>query len=229
MSDPLIQHNLAPYSRTLQLTLTNNANNYTTSCTLDDSALDNSTTTAQTWFSCLPITTNSSLQTYPQYPIETYILLDPSTSTLKINQTWYCNDTGKPYRVTAKGQTHPGPYLLVLDNPGTRIVCGSGTNIARNITWFHSEWGPDLPYDMFITSQWCSLDDDRSGNAAFGLSAGITASESSFNRQELPPRVDLTRPNPRKMELYLRLPRQTSDMDAPALETQQPHHYNLLV
>ena len=47
ISDPLIQRNLVPYTRTLELTLYNYANNYTTSCVLDHPALDNTTTTAQ--------------------------------------------------------------------------------------------------------------------------------------------------------------------------------------
>ena len=193
-SDPIIQRNLVPYTRTLQFTLTNYANNYTASCTLDDPALDNATTTAQTWFSCPPLTTNSSLHRYPQYPIQTYILLDHSTSTLKINQTWYCNDTGKPYRITAQGRTSPAPYdLLNVNGPGNRIICGSGTNIARNVTCVRNLLVGNFPCDIFLTSQWCSLDADRSGNPAFGLPAGIYA--SSFDQQELPP-LALASPDP---------------------------------
>lgn len=193
ISDPQVQSKLVPYARTLQLTLTNYANNYTTSCTLDDPALENTTTAAQRWFSCPPLTTSLSLHSYPQYPIQTHILLDHSTSTLKINQTWYCNDTGKPYKVTGRGRTNPGPYSIDFTNPGNRIICGSGTNVARNVTCVRGFWTPNIGCDIFITSQWCSIDADGSGNAIAGFSGGISA--SSFDRQELPPEA-LTSPDP---------------------------------
>ena len=54
--------------------------------------------------------------------------------------------------------------------------------------WF----GPNIPCDIFVTSQWCSLDADRSGNGVFGP-GGISV--SSFDRQELPP-LALTSPDP---------------------------------
>lgn len=77
----------SPYNQTLQIELRNNANGVTQSCVFNDPVLDNTT---DRWWGCFNAT---NLHTFPQYTIETYIQFNRDIGNIKVNQTWYCNDT----------------------------------------------------------------------------------------------------------------------------------------
>ncbi|KAK5658126.1 hypothetical protein OQA88_2682 [Cercophora sp. LCS_1] len=69
---------------TLSLQLRNRANDYTVACQLD---VANEDLAAKKWLRCFPDTGRA------QHFIETYVQFDLPTAQLRINQTWYCNDT----------------------------------------------------------------------------------------------------------------------------------------
>lgn len=163
--DPDVQRRLAPYSHRLDVTLINPANNYTISCAINDTALDGSFATQ--WFSCPPLSAGGrdSVHAYPQYAIQTYINFDRDTKVLGVNQTWYCNNTGIPYQITASGKTAAGPYRFPESNYHSRIVCGNGTNVWRDVVCQYSAfWGVELLCDTFIFKRWCSIDGTRDGS-----------------------------------------------------------------
>lgn len=72
--------------RHLEVEITNQANNFTQSCVIDDPALDGPN---DKWFQCSSVPQN----TFPDYVIETYIQFNEETQRLALNQTWYCDDT----------------------------------------------------------------------------------------------------------------------------------------
>jgi hypothetical protein len=79
-------------SRSLELEIRNDANNFTQSCVITDSAIDGPN---DKWFRCFP----EAAHVFSQHEIETYVQFNVDTSRFAINQTWYCNDTeaGTPY------------------------------------------------------------------------------------------------------------------------------------
>ncbi|KAK4208278.1 hypothetical protein QBC37DRAFT_297014 [Rhypophila decipiens] len=207
-TDPEIMAHMAPYGRKLELTLTNFQNNYTISCTLDDPVLDGPASRT-TWFACPPLSSggSASLHTYPQYAIQTYILFDNDKRTIQVNQTWFCNDTGTPYQITASGGTSTGTYKFPFDQGGyNRILCGNGTNVIREVVCSTSQWVGDMVCDIFISKTWCSLDGTRDGSIAWLPPANDTfyppnmfvpqISASQFDKRQLPPDAFTPFPSP---------------------------------
>lgn len=84
---PSWNETLAPYNRTLEIELRNEANGFIQSCVLNDPILDSTT---DKWWPCFNTT---RLHTFPQYTIETYIQFNRDYGNIVVNQTWYCNDT----------------------------------------------------------------------------------------------------------------------------------------
>ncbi|KAM7193667.1 hypothetical protein V8F20_008304 [Naviculisporaceae sp. PSN 640] len=196
ISDPDVQRLLAPYSHKLEITLGNTANNYTISCALNFTALDGPI--SDRWFACPPVSAGGrdSVHSYLQYAIQTYVQFDRDTRVLRVNQTWYCNETGTPYQITALGQTPNAPYKFPDSNLHNRILCGNATNIVRdmvcNYNWFV---GFETLCDLFVSKRWCSLDGTRDGSIAWLPPAGDIWPEylfvpwiqaSSIDRHQLP-------------------------------------------
>jgi hypothetical protein len=80
---------LFPFNRTLEIVLRNDANGYTQSCVINDPAIDNAT---DKWWPCFR---ERAPHTFAKRAIETYVQFNKDTGLLRINQTWYCNDTQK--------------------------------------------------------------------------------------------------------------------------------------
>ncbi|KAK3987519.1 hypothetical protein QBC44DRAFT_118739 [Cladorrhinum sp. PSN332] len=144
-----------PRANILQLTLHNEANNHTQSCSINDTALS-TTKAADRWWPC-------HAQPAPSLysrTVETYILFNRDAPTLSINQTYFCsNDTGtNNVKITARGSLMYG-YTICGDAHSTAydMLCpGPFLTIGRcNVTY---------------AARWCSLSADRDG---FGSPAPV--------------------------------------------------------
>ncbi|KAK3323091.1 hypothetical protein B0H66DRAFT_621269 [Apodospora peruviana] len=214
ISNPDIQQALYPTNKTLEITLINYANNLTITCTFDvrSPLLDNPDNAPTGWFACPPITsTRETLHSSTPYPIETYFLFNRTAASLQINQTYYCSDIGTPYRITATGHTYPGAYptnggLLTSDMP--RIICGDGSNTARNLRCPDGGFNP-VPKlcDLFASVTWCSLDSNENGDPNGGIAAGLVA--TAFNQMELAPDAFIS-PDPTNTTTITGVPRKRS-------------------
>ncbi|GAB1317059.1 hypothetical protein MFIFM68171_07269 [Madurella fahalii] len=166
---------LFPYNRTLEIELRNEANGFTQSCAFNDPILDNVT---DRWWPC---SYAKSPHTFPQRAIETYVQFNRDTGRLKVNQTWYCNDTQQaaPYMITAHGS---------LPESVSALVCGVSNSTAFQVIC-QTLIAP-IYCDVLFSAQWCSLGGDRDGR---GRPLGIRASQTAVQR--LPDNA-LTDPDP---------------------------------
>ncbi|KAK0619640.1 hypothetical protein B0T14DRAFT_603396 [Immersiella caudata] len=138
-----------PHSQNLTLTLRNEANAHTTTCTFSSPTLNSLTPT--TWLPCnLPIPAH----TFPRYTLNTLISFNPLTGELRLNQTWYCSSSPSTsnFQITSHGTTTYGYDKLIQgssSNSAYNLVCGSLiAPLICNVTY---------------TADWWSLGGDRDG------------------------------------------------------------------
>lgn len=138
-----------PYNRTLQLSLVNNANGYTTSCSFSDPFLDD--LSPDLWLPCNP---TAPLHSFPIYTIPTSIAFNILTGELRVNQTWYCDDSsrGTPFVISALGSTR-------VAYP--KLVGGHSSSTARGITCMVLI--APIFCDVTFSAEWWALGGDRDG------------------------------------------------------------------
>ena len=142
----------SPWNRTLALELRNEATGVTQSCVFDDPILDNP---VDRWWRC---GNAPNPHASPQRAIETYIHWNSSTSELRFNQTWYCNDTpsGVAFKITGEGSLRP--------RYDSTVLCGSSTSTVYNYGC-PSFFAPN-PCNITLSARWCSLGADREGRGS---------------------------------------------------------------
>ncbi|KAK4450171.1 hypothetical protein QBC34DRAFT_297593 [Podospora aff. communis PSN243] len=139
-----------PHSTTLTLTLRNEANDYTTTCTHTSPSLPTPLSPSQ-WLPCNP---PIPPHTFPRYVPTTHISFNPLTGELRLNQTWYCAPTqsATPFQVAALGSTSHAYDKFIgghSSSTATNVVCGNLiAPLWCNITY---------------TADWWSLGGDRDG------------------------------------------------------------------
>ncbi|KAK3381155.1 hypothetical protein B0H63DRAFT_560892 [Podospora didyma] len=169
----------SPFSRTLQLTLQNNANNVVSSCEFDDAVLDGPT---DRWWPCFRQNPHDSPL---KRVVETYIQFNATKGQLTINQTWYCNDTqaGTPYMLTGHAIT-PSPAGL---------ACGTSNSTWNNAPCpLDAFWGVTYNCDITYSARWCTLG-DRDGHSRWNLSLSPSPNDLTVMRL---PQGELTEPEP---------------------------------
>jgi hypothetical protein len=79
-------------SRTLEVEITNEANQLKQKCVIREGALDG---VNDHWFRCIP----KDIHTYPRYEFVTWLQFSQAdtqtVASLSVNETWFCNDADK--------------------------------------------------------------------------------------------------------------------------------------
>ena len=143
-----------PWNRTLAFSLRNEATGITQSCVFNDPVLDNP---VDRWWRCGDAPNPHSTS---QRSIDTYIHWNSSTSELRFDQTWYCNDntpSGRvAFQISGEGSLRP--------RYDSDLLCGSSVSTVYGFPC-PSFFAPN-PCDVTLSARWCSLRADREGRGS---------------------------------------------------------------
>ncbi|KAK1758770.1 hypothetical protein QBC47DRAFT_292814 [Echria macrotheca] len=175
-----------PWNRTLQVEFRNEATGLNFACSSTDRILDNPSNLSTIWLPC-PLTPPPPPlpHTFPLYALDSSINLNLTTATLKINQTWYCNDTNTqpPKRFTALA------VASKTSNPA--LVAGTSTTTANHTLCSTTPFsGGKIYCDVTLTTSFISLTNPNESHPL-----PLHPSISSLSIESLPPNA-LTSPDP---------------------------------
>lgn len=177
---PLDQWRLGPrenrLSRTLTVQIRNKATDYLQMCVVQTFEGETDAEAATRWHRCYP---DAGLAVHF---VETQIQFDPITANLRVNETWFCADTG-------------GPGMIRFDGTAATQVpyCGTITSVVNDHCYDIYEELVDC--DWYYHTRWCATGTRNPPNAATVTLADTTL-QGVLQRTALLPANAFSDPDP---------------------------------
>lgn len=183
-----------PHNRTLQIEFRNEATGLLSSCTFSDPVLNSpyDETLASRWWPCpllspAPPPSGPQKHSFPVYEVQSHFNFNFTSRVLRLNQTWFCNDTqsAAPYRFRGGADGSYFPSTLGM------LVAGRSVSTAEHVQCgVQGAWQFPVYCDVTYTARWLSLGGDREGR---GSGMGLRGQGVSQKRME---GYALTSPDP---------------------------------
>ena len=147
-----------PWNRTLQLELENHIINYTQTCDIRDPDLHDPP--RGKWFPCfMP----PGAHDITQKSILTYVQIDkqPRNFTLRINQTWFCNDDASagPVQITSLTSFHSITQFYKAPESFSPSICGRSSHTAYDVVCGFQGFIVPVLCDVTFSAEWCVFGD----------------------------------------------------------------------